>query len=136
MATDTNTTRYSVRVPLGDADHKEEEKGSTKFVKRRLLGMKGKAGSRTAIVFWRSQHYIVAERSEKPGSFETTKKAAKSDFPDGVEKAKKGAAKKSATKSSADKTVAVSKTAKTPKKAAKKSAAKGKSSKESDQRAA
>lgn len=56
--------RYKIRVPLGDPAHADEEKGSTKIVRRKLTELKGKAGSRTGIVYWRGRYHKTKEDAD------------------------------------------------------------------------
>lgn len=56
--------RYKIHVPLGDAAHADEEKGTTKVVRRTLTDLKGRAGGRTAVVYWRGQYHAVKENAD------------------------------------------------------------------------
>lgn len=71
MATDVQ--RMKIRVPLGDSEHKDEEKGSTKIVRRAVHDLKGKAGKRTGIVNWRGNYFHVTEDAD--GFMECGKRA-------------------------------------------------------------
>ncbi|MGB5812425.1 MAG: hypothetical protein WBG86_17940 [Polyangiales bacterium] len=121
--TNDNTTRFNIKVPLGDADHPNEEKGSTKIVKRKLAGLKGAKPKRSGIVFWRKVHYVASENPENAGSFEVSRKAKDSEVPETA------APKKSAAKAKATKTPKAA-----AKKGAKARAKKGASNKEADSR--
>lgn len=129
-----NGTKFSVRVPLGDKEHPNEKKGTTKIVRRNLAGLKGSKPKRSAIVFWRSDFHTVAETPTKPGHFEVTGKAKKSEIPADASKPK--AAAKAAAKAAPKPKAAAKKAAK--KTAAKKAApkAKGKAPKKAPKRAA
>jgi hypothetical protein len=77
--------RFNIKVPLGDAEHKSEEKGSTKYVKRALANLKGTKPKRTGIVFWRKTHYLATEIQDHPGSFVVSRKAKASETPEKAE---------------------------------------------------
>lgn len=103
MASNDNV-KFSIKVPLGDAEHKSETKGSTKVVRRKLTGLKGTKPKRTGIVFWRGAHLVATENPENVGSFIAGKKAKASDVPEAAAKPKattKAPAKKTAAKAKA-----------------------------------
>lgn len=81
MATE-KSAQFNITVPLGDKDHPNEEKGTTKVVRRTLTGLKGSTPKRTGIVFWRGEHYAAAEDASNAGHFNVTGKAKKSDVPE------------------------------------------------------
>lgn len=56
--------RHKIRVPLGDPAHSDEEKNTTKIVRRKLTELKGKAGSRTGIVYWRGRYHKTKEDAD------------------------------------------------------------------------
>ena len=83
-----NATRWNIKVPLGDDAHPDEEEGSTKYVRRKLVSMKGKDEERTAVVYWRGQHHTVKEIPSSGGSFQVTGIAKGDDVPVKAVKAK------------------------------------------------
>ncbi len=68
-----DSQRLKIRVPLGDSEHKDEEKGTTKIVRRAVHELKGKSGKRTGIVNWRGSYYHVTEADD--GFMECGKRA-------------------------------------------------------------
>ncbi len=95
--------RFKIHVPLGDAGHPDEEKGTTKVVRRTLTDVKGRAGSRTATVYWRGQYHAVKEDGEFFGCVRVVKETDESPRATNPDLTKGGGRKKATQKKAAKK---------------------------------
>ncbi len=89
MAKGQGDRGFKVSVPLGDKQHPNEKRGTSKVVLRKLAKLEGEEGKRTGLVFWRGQYRHVIENPERPGHFVCKARAKKSELPPEVPKVTK-----------------------------------------------